>query len=198
MRLTYVGELGYELYVPAEEAAHAYDALLAAGAPHGLRPCGLKALNSLRLEKGYRDYGHDVDNTDRLVEAGLAFTCAFGKPGGFVGADAVRAHRAEAKERGGPARRLVQVRCADPRPLMHHGEVVYRDGHVVGDVRAASYGHTLGGAVGLAMVEPPNGERATKRFVESGAWELDIAGERFPAVASLRPMYDPENLRIKA
>ena len=102
------------------------------------------------------------------------------------------------KEGGGPWQRLVQVCLADPQPLMYHGEVVYRDGAIVGDVRAASYGHTLGGAVGLSMVRAvEDGQRVTPAWISGGAWEVDVAGVRYPARASLRPMYDPKNERIK-
>ena len=149
VRITYLGELGYELYVPAEQAMHVYEQVVAAGAASGLRHTGLKALASLRMEKGYRDYGHDIDNTDTVLEAGLGFAVALDKPGGFIGRDAVLAQKAEGPLR----RRLVQVRLVDPEPLMHHAEVVHRDGVAVGYVRAASYGHTLGGAVGLAMLD---------------------------------------------
>jgi 4-methylaminobutanoate oxidase (formaldehyde-forming) len=192
VRITYLGELGYELYVPAEQAMHVYEQVVAAGAASGIRHTGLKALASLRMEKGYRDYGHDIDNTDTVLEAGLAFAVALDKPGGFIGRDAVLAQKAE-----GPLhRRLVQVRLVDPEPLMHHAEVVHRDGVAVGYVRAASYGHTLGGAVGLAMLESDG--PLTADWLAEGDWEVDVAGERFPAVTSLRPMYDPANARIKA
>ena len=192
VRITYLGELGYELYVPAEQAMHVYEQVVAAGAASGLRHTGLKALASLRMEKGYRDYGHDIDNTDTVLEAGLAFAVALDKPGGFIGRDAVLAQKAEGPLR----RRLVQVRLVDPEPLMHHAEVVHRDGVAVGYVRAASYGHTLGGAVGLAMLEADG--PLTADWLAAGEWEVDVAGERFPAVTSLRPMYDPANARIKA
>ena len=192
VRITYLGELGYELYVPAEQAVHVYEQLQEAGRGVGLRHAGLKALSSLRMEKGYRDYGHDIDNTDSVLEAGLGFAVAVDKPGGFIGRDAVLAQRA-----AGPlTRRLLQVRLLDPEPLMHHAEIVLRDGAPVGYVRAASYGHTLGGAVGLAMVDA--GEPLTADWIAGGAWEIDVAGERYPATASLRPMYDPENARIRA
>ena len=189
VRITYLGELGYELYVPADQAVHVYERLLVAGEPSGLRHTGLKALASLRMEKAYRDYGHDIDNTDSVVEAGLGFAVAWDKP--FIGRDAALA----LKESGPLRRRLVQVRVVDPQPLMFHGEVVYRDGAPVGYVRAASYGHTLGGAVGLAMVDA--GEAVTADYLAAGAWEIDIAGARYPAVASLRPMYDPESARVR-
>jgi glycine cleavage system aminomethyltransferase T/glycine/D-amino acid oxidase-like deaminating enzyme len=183
VRITYVGETGYELYLPTEQAVGAYEELLAAGAAVGLRHAGLRALGSLRLEKAYRDYGHDIDNTDIVTEAGLAFAVAIDKPGGFVGREAV----ARQLEAGVPRRRLVQVLIDDPEPLMHHAEPVLRDGVEVGYVRSASYGHTLGGAVGLAMVEA--GEPLTAAWIDSGDWSVDIAGVRYPATVSLRGMY---------
>ena len=125
VRITYLGELGYELYVPAEQAVHVYDRIVEAGEQFGLRHAGLKALASLRMEKGYRDYGHDIDNTDTVLEAGLGFAVALDKPGGFIGRDAVAAAR---KPTGPPTRRLVQVLVADPEPLMFHAEIVRRDG----------------------------------------------------------------------
>eukprot|EP00928_Gymnodinium_smaydae_P019863 TRINITY_DN17645_c0_g1_i4.p1 TRINITY_DN17645_c0_g1~~TRINITY_DN17645_c0_g1_i4.p1 ORF type:complete len:848 (+),score=123.56 TRINITY_DN17645_c0_g1_i4:84-2627(+) len=164
-RITYLGELGYELYIPTEQSTHVYDKLVEVGRDFGLVHAGLKALNSLRMEKGYRDYGHDMDNTDSLLECGLGFACDLKKPGGFIGKEAVLAQKA-----AGPlTRRLVQLKVLDPKPLMYHGEVVLRDGVAVADVRSAAYGHTLGGAVGLAMVEHPSGEVVTKEYLESGS-----------------------------
>jgi glycine cleavage system aminomethyltransferase T/glycine/D-amino acid oxidase-like deaminating enzyme len=197
VRITYLGELGYELYIPTEQAVHVYDRVVEAGQPYGLRHAGLKALASLRMEKGYRDYGHDIDNTDNVLEAGLGFAVDWDKP--FLGREALAAVRAQ----GAPRRRLVQVLVTDPNPLLHHGEVVYRDGVAVGYVRAASYGHTLGGAVGLAMVEASvagaGGDgRVTASWVDSGEWTVDIAGTRHPARASLRPLYDPTNARVRS
>jgi 4-methylaminobutanoate oxidase (formaldehyde-forming) len=193
VRITYLGELGYELYVPAEQAVHVYDVIVAAGDRFGLQHAGLKALASLRMEKGYRDYGHDIDNTDGPLEAGFGFALALDKPGGFIGRDAVM----ERKHSGPLPRRLVQVRCLDPEPLMFHAEVVRRDGRALGYVRSASYGHTLGGAVGLAMVEGC-GEPITAEWLAGGDWTVEIAGGMYPAVVSLRPMYDPSNSRIRA
>ncbi|HRI54230.1 MAG TPA: FAD-dependent oxidoreductase [Pseudomonadota bacterium] len=192
VRITYLGELGYELYIPTEQAAHVYDRLVAAGEPLGLRHAGLKALASLRMEKGYRDYGHDIDNTDSVLEVGLGFAVDLKKPGGFLGRDAVLAKKA-----AGPlTRRLVQVLLKDPEPLMFHAEVVRRDGRPVGYIRAASYGFTLGGAVGLAMIEG-GAQPIDQAFLDAGSWEVEIAGRRYPAVASLRPLYDPDMKRIK-
>ncbi|CCH77075.1 FAD dependent oxidoreductase [Nostocoides japonicum T1-X7] len=193
VRITYVGELGWELYVPTEMAAHVHETLVAAGERFGLRHVGLRALGSLRLEKGYRDYGHDIDNTDDVVSAGLGFAVAMDKPGGFVGREAVAALR----KAGPPPRRLVQVLLADPEPLLFHAEPVLRDGVPVGYVRAGSYGWTLGSAVGLAMVGTPDGSPATKGWFDAGTWEVDVAGRRVPATVSLRSLYDPTNARIR-
>jgi 4-methylaminobutanoate oxidase (formaldehyde-forming) len=191
IRITYLGELGYELYIPAEQAVGVYDRLVAAGSAVGLRHAGLKALSSLRLEKGYRDYGHDIDNTDTVLEAGLGFTVALDKPGGFVGRDAVLAQKAGGKL----TKRLVQVLVTDPEPLMFHAEVLRRNGVAMGYIRSASYGFTLGGAVGLAMIDA--GEPITQDYLDSGEWAVQIGSSEYPAVTSLRPMYDPGNKRIK-
>ena len=191
IRITYLGELGYELYIPTEQATHVYDRLVEAGAAFGVRHAGLKALASLRMEKGYRDFGHDIDNTDSVLEAGLGFAVDLKKPGGFIGRDAVLARKA-----AGPLRRrLVQVLVRDPEPILYHAEILWRDGKAVGYVRAASYGHTLGGAVGLAMVGGE--EPIDQAWLDAGRWEVDIAGSRYPAVTSLRPLYDPEMKRVK-
>jgi len=197
-RITYLGELGYELYTPPEMAQHVYDTIVEAGEEFGLKHIGLKALGSLRMEKAYKDYGHDMDNLDSPLELGLGFACDFDKPGGFVGKDKV----VELKAGGVKAlkRRLVQVLVKDPEPLMYHAEVLYRDGQPCGDIRAASYGHTLGGAVGLSMVEGDKlgFPKMTKAWFDKGTWEVDIAGRRYPAVVSLAPMYDPTSERVKA
>jgi 4-methylaminobutanoate oxidase (formaldehyde-forming) len=190
IRITYVGELGYELYIPTEQAAHVYERLIA-GKGFGLRHAGLKALASLRLEKGYRDYGHDIDNTDTAFETGLGMFVDLAKPGGFIGREAALRQKAA----GVPRRRLVQILVKDPGPLLFHAEVVHRDGKPVGYVRAGSYGHTLGGAVGLAMVEADRPIDAA--WLNEGRWEVDIAGKLYPATVSLRPLYDPQMLRIK-
>jgi 4-methylaminobutanoate oxidase (formaldehyde-forming) len=193
IRITYLGELGYELYIPAEQATHVYERLVRAGEAVDMKHAGLKALASLRMEKAYRDYGHDIDNTDSVLEAGLGFAVALDKPGGFIGRQAVLAKKA-----AGPlTRRLLQVLVLDPEPLMFHAEVVRRNDRRVGYVRAASYGFTLGGAVGLAMIDS-GGEPIDQKWIDAGAWEVDIAGRRYPVRASLRPMYDPAMARIKA
>ncbi|GAA1795409.1 FAD-dependent oxidoreductase [Nostocoides veronense] len=189
-RITYAGELGYEIYVPNAEALAVWDAIMEAGAPHGLSLYGLKALASLRMEKGYRDYGHDIDNTDGVYEAGLGFAVALDK-GDFRGREVA------AQARTAPARRrIVSVLLRDPASLLFHAEPVLRDGEFVGYLRAASYGWTLGGAVGLAMVEAP--EAVTTDWLDTGTWEVDVAGRCVPAMVSLRPLYDARSERIRS
>ncbi|HEX9065111.1 MAG TPA: FAD-dependent oxidoreductase [Streptosporangiaceae bacterium] len=191
IRITYLGELGYELHIPAEQAAAVYDRLVAAGEAFGLRHAGLKSLASLRMEKAYRDYGHDIDNTDTVLEAGLGFAVALDKPGGFIGRDAVLAQ----KERGPLRRRLVQVLLTDPDPLLYHAEVVCRDGRPAGYIRAASYGFTLGGAVGLAMIDAD--EPISQAYLDAGEWTVRIGDTIVPARVSLRPLYDPASKRVQ-
>jgi glycine cleavage system aminomethyltransferase T/glycine/D-amino acid oxidase-like deaminating enzyme len=191
IRITYLGELGYELHIPAEQAAAVYDRLIAAGEAFGLRHAGLKALASLRMEKAYRDYGHDIDNTDSVLEAGLGFAVALDKPGGFIGRDAVLAQ----KERGPLRRRLVQVLLSDPDPLLYHAEIVCRDGKPAGYVRSASYGFTLGSAVGLAMIDAD--EPITQAYLDAGEWTVRIGDAVCPARVSLRPLYDPASKRVQ-
>ena len=148
LRLSYVGELGWELYIPTAFTLPVYDALIAAGGAFGLQHCGYHALNSLRIEKAYRDWGHDLGSDDSPLEAGLAFTCAWDKPGGFVGREALLQQRAS----GPPRRRLVQFRVDDPDAMLYHNEPIYRDGEAVGITTSGMYGHTLGGAVALGYV----------------------------------------------
>ena len=192
IRITYLGELGYELYIPSEQATHVYDRIIEAGKEFDLRHAGLKALGSLRMEKGYRDYGHDMDNTDDPYEVGLGFCVDLKKPGGFIGKEAVLARKAQ----GPLKRRLAQVLVKDPEPFLFHAEIVRRNGVDAGYVRAGSYGFTLGGAVGLFMIETD--EPVTADYIANGKWEVEIAGKIYPAEVSLRPFYDPEMRRIKA
>jgi len=192
IRITYLGELGYELYIPAEQATHVYDRIIEAGKKFNLRHAGLKALSSLRMEKGYRDYGHDIDNTDDPFEAGLGFAVNLKKPDGFIGKDAA----VKKKSQTPMTRRLAQVLVKDPEPLLFHAEVVRRNGKTVGYVRSGSYGFTLGGAVGLFMIDA--GVSINGDYIAEGKWEVEIAGKIYPAEVSLRPLYDPEMKKIKA
>lgn len=189
--VTYVGELGWELLIPADIARHIWDTLVDAGRELALRPVGYHAMNSLRLEKGYRSWGHDISSSDNPLEAGLGFAVKWDKPGGFIGRDALLA----AKE-GGVSRRLVQFLLEDPAEHLFHDEPIYRDGEQVGRVASAQYGHTLGGAVALGWVTAPGPvERA---WFESGSYTIEVADRCVPARASLRPMYDPKSERPKS
>jgi 4-methylaminobutanoate oxidase (formaldehyde-forming) len=192
LRITYVGELGWELYVPTEFTLHVFDSLVEAGADVGLKHAGFQALDTLRLEKAYRDYGYDMDNTDSPLQAGLGFAVDWNKPGGFIGREALLRQ----KEKGHLKRRLVQFMLEDPEPLLYGGEPIYRDGERVGYLGSGGYGHTLGGAVGLGHVESEGG--VTPDSVRSGIYELEVAGVRHPARASLRPMYDPAGERVRS
>jgi 4-methylaminobutanoate oxidase (formaldehyde-forming) len=192
VRITYLGELGYELNIPAEQAAYVYDRILEVGIPLGLRHAGLKALASLRMEKAYRDYGHDIDNTDSPYDVGLGFAVRLKKSGDFIGKDACLKRKAQEPSN----KQLLQFLLLDSEPLMFHGELIYSNGTPCGYMRVASYGHTLGGAVGLGMVEGK--EPITEEYIAQTEWHVEIAGKRFPARASLLPMYDPKMLRIKA
>jgi 4-methylaminobutanoate oxidase (formaldehyde-forming) len=192
-RVTYVGELGWELMIPADQALHVYDTLMAAGDGLGLQLVGYHALNSLRVEKGYRHMGHDITEEDSPAEAGLGFAVAWKKPGGFIGQDAALYRRDE-----GLRRRLVTLLLDDPEPLLYHNELIWRDGSLVGRTTSGWYGHTLGRAIGLGYVEAPDGVVATDEWILGGTYELEIATERFSAAATLKPPYDPTGARIKA
>jgi heterotetrameric sarcosine oxidase gamma subunit len=191
VRLTYVGELGWELYIPTPFALPVYDALIAAGAAHGLRHCGYHTLNSLRIEKAYRDWSHDIGPDDDPLQAGLAFTCAWDKPRGFIGRDALLQRR----EAGVPKRRLVQFLLEDSDAMLYHNEPVFRDGAINGYTTSAMYGHTLGAAVALGYLENPAG--VSDDYVRNGAYEIQINARRVPARASLAPLYDPKSLRVR-
>ncbi len=191
MRLTYVGELGYELYIPTAFTLPVYDALVAAGKAFGLSHCGYHTLNSLRIEKAYREWAHDIGPEDTPLEAGLAFTCAWQKAGGFTGLEALLAQR----EQGLPKRRLVQFLLEDPEPILHHNEPIYRDGELNGYTTSAMYGHTLGAAVAMGYVVNPDG--VTDDYVNSGHYEIELGNRRHVARASLKPLYDPTNSRVR-
>ena len=192
LRITYVGELGWELYVPTEFTLHVFDALVEAGDAVGLKHAGFQALNTLRIEKAYRDYGNDIDNTDTPLEVGLGYFVDYDKPGGFIGREALL----KQKESGILKHRLVQFLLADPQPLLYGSEPIYRNGEFVGDVAGAGYGHTLGGSVGLGSIHNENGVSVS--YVNNGSYEIEVAGVRYPARASLRPMYDPKGMRVRS
>ena len=191
-RLTYVGELGWELYIPMEFAQGVYDEIISTGENFGLRHVGYHAMDSLRLEKAYRHWGHDITDEDTPLEAGLGFAVAWDKSCGFIGRDTLLQ-----KRQIGPARRLVQFKLLNPENLLYHNEPVWRDGVIVGYLSSGAYGHTLGAAIGMGYVSDPTGGIVDAAFIEGGNYEIEIACERVPATASLRPLYDPANSRIR-
>ncbi len=188
-RVSYVGELGWELYVSADMAAHAFETLTEAGAEVGLTLCGLHMMDCARLEKGFRHFGHDISCEDHVLEAGLGFAVSRTKTD-FVGRAAV-----EAKREAGLDQRLVQFLLTDPEPLLYHHEPILRDGEIVGHLSSGAYGHHLGAAVGLGYV-PCKGESADALL--ASRFEIDVMGQRFAAKASLKPLYDPKAERMRA
>jgi glycine cleavage system aminomethyltransferase T len=191
LRVTYVGELGWELYIPTEFSLHVFDTLVEAGKDVGLVFAGLQTLETLRLEKAYRDYGNDVDNLDTPLEVGLSRFVDFDKPGGFTGKEALLRHK-----EAGVKHRLVQFLLEGPEPLLYYNEPIYRNGELAGRILAGGYGHTLGASVGLGYIE--NEEGISADYVKSGTYEIMLAGVRYPAKASLRPMYDPKSERVRS
>ena len=156
-----------------------------------------KSAHHCLQEKGYRDYGHDMDNTDTLLDVGLSFTCDFDKSVPFIGQDHVQAQKQRSRNDGGLSKRLVSVLVKDPEPLLHHGEILWRNDGPVADVRAASYGHSLGGAVGLAMLERDE-QVIDKTFIQEGVWRVQVGNDYYPVELSFQPLLDPKGLRIKA
>ncbi|GAA4130351.1 FAD-dependent oxidoreductase [Aminobacter aganoensis] len=191
-RMTYVGELGWELIVPTEFAVGVYEALHEAGREHGLTDCGYYALEALRIEKGFRAWSRELTPDINPYEAGLAFAVSMDKPGGFIGKEALVA----AKASGKLTRRIVQFTLDDAAPMLWGGELILRDGKPVGEVRSASYGHTLGRSVALGLLHDESG--VDKDFIESGRFEIDLAGECHSATAHLKAPYDPKSERVKA
>jgi len=189
-RITYVGELGWELYVPVEQAGVVYDALTAA--PFDVVDAGYSTIESLRLEKGYRAFGRELTPDYGPVEAGLTFACKLKSDVDFLGRDAVEAVRDT-----GPRRRLVSFVVEDPEPMLWGGELVLRDGHPVGQVTSAAWGETVGGCVGLAYVADPSGV-TSREWAASGPYAVNVGGSVRPVTVSLRAPYDPDNARVRS
>jgi 4-methylaminobutanoate oxidase (formaldehyde-forming) len=189
-RITFVGELGWELYVATEFAQSVYDETIAAGKDFGLVHAGYHALNSLRIEKGYRHWSHDITDEDSPLEAGLDFAVKFDKEGGFIGRDALLAQKEQ-----GLKRKMLQFLLEDPEPLLYHNEPIWRGDEIVGYITSGMYGHTLGAAVGLGYVRTVEGEN--DESLVNGPYEIEVAGVRIAAKASIRPMYDPDNKQIR-
>jgi 4-methylaminobutanoate oxidase (formaldehyde-forming) len=177
--------------MPTEFAASVYDAIIAAGEGFGLRHAGYHALNSLRIEKAYRHWGHDITEEDTPLEAGLGFAVAFRKRD-FIGREALLRQK-----EAGIKRRLVTFALEDAGRMLYHSEPIWRDGKLVGRLASGMFGHTVGRPVGLGYVED-QGHVATDSYVRDGRFEIEIAGERIPAKAILGALYDPKSERIKS
>lgn len=190
-RITYVGELGWELYIPTEFAQSVYDEIVRVGAAHGLVHAGYHAMNSLRLEKAYRHWGHDITDEDTPLEAGLGFAVAWRKPADFIGRDALLRQK-----EAGVRRRLVNFKLRESGPLLYHNEPIWRDGRIVGRVTSGMFGHCVGRPLAMGYVGNPEGE-ASVEWLMAGHYELEIAAERYPAEASLQPFYDPTSRRVR-
>jgi 4-methylaminobutanoate oxidase (formaldehyde-forming) len=192
-RITYVGELGWELYVPADFAVGVYQDLMTAGAAHGLVNAGYYAIEAMRLEKGYRAYGRELTPDYNPVEAGLLFACKLGTDINFLGREAVEKARAE-----GPPRKLVSLVLDEPAATaMWGGELVLRDGAPVGQVMSGAWGEALGAYVGLAYVRHPEGDVVTSAYLREGSYQVNVAGDIRPATLHLRPPYDPQGTRVR-
>jgi len=189
-RITYVGELGWELYIPTEFMTGVYDEIVAAGAAFGLKHCGYHALNALRMEKAYRHWGHDITDEDTPLEAGLGFAVKMDKAGGFIGREALLRQKET-----GLKQRLVQFLLKSPEPMLYHNEPIWQGDRIAGYIRSGMYAHGLGGACGLGYITAP--DDGIVGAIGSDDFEIEIAGVRYPALASLKPLYDPSNARIK-
>jgi 4-methylaminobutanoate oxidase (formaldehyde-forming) len=187
-RVTYVGELGWEIYMSSDMAGHVFETLHAAGQDMGLKLCGMHMMDAARMEKGFRHFGHDITCEDHVLEAGLGFAVKTDKPD-FIGRDAVLRKRDE-----GLSRRLVQFKLTDPEPLLYHNEPILRDGKTVGYLSSGGYGHHLGAAIGMGYV-PCKGESVADLLASS--FEIDVMGVRVKAEAQLKPLYDPKSERVK-
>jgi 4-methylaminobutanoate oxidase (formaldehyde-forming) len=187
-RVTYVGESGFEIYSSSDQTAHVFETLLEAGAQFDLKLCGMHMMDSCRIEKAFRHFGHDITDEDHVLEAGLGFAVKTDKPD-FIGRDAVLRKKDE-----GLKMRMVQFKLNDPEPLLYHNEPVIRDGKIVSYLTSGNYGHALGAAIGLGYV-PCEGESADD--VKGSTYEIEVAGSRVKATASLAPMYDPRSERVK-
>jgi glycine cleavage system aminomethyltransferase T len=191
-RITFVGELGWELYVPVEFALNVYEALMEQGEQFGLRLAGYHALNSCRIEKGYRHWGHDLTIEDNPLEAGLGFCIAWEKPGGFIGLDALQ----KAKAAGPLTRRMVQFQLDDSSKLLYHEEPIWCNGKIVGSITSGMYGHRVGASLGMGYVH--NADGVTAEWLSQNKFEIEVAWEKVPARASLAGFYDSKNVRIKS
>ena len=188
-RVSYVGELGWELYISSDQCGHIFETIIDAGSDHDLKLCGMHMMDSCRIEKAYRHFGHDITCEDHVLEAGLGFAVDTDKPD-FIGKKAVIDKREVGLEK-----RLVQFQLTEPEPLLYHNEPIIRDSEIVGYISSGNYGHKLGGAIGMGYI-PCEGESPEELL--SSKFEIDVSGTICAAKASLKPLYDPLSKRTKA
>jgi glycine cleavage system aminomethyltransferase T len=191
LRVTYVGELGWELHGPIAATGTVFDALMAAGAPHGIRPVGYRALESLRLEKGYRAWGSDITPNDTPVEAGLGWAVKLRKNTDFLGRRALERAQTEPRKKA-----LAGFTVDDPDIVLVGRETILRNGEPVGYLTSGGYGYTLGKNIGYGYVR--NADGVSEDFLSSGDYELVVAMKRTPAQIHLGPLYDPGMNKVKA
>jgi 4-methylaminobutanoate oxidase (formaldehyde-forming) len=191
-RITYVGELGWELYVPAEFAAGVYEDLMNAGAAFGVRRGGYYAIESLRLEKGYRAFGRELTPSENPVEAGLLFACKLKTDIAFLGREAVEKARAE-----GPRKKLVGFKVDAPEAMLWGGELILRDGAVAGQVTSAAWGEATGSCVGLAYLRASDNSVINAGWIGAGSYQVNVGGRLYPVSVSLKPLYDATNDKVR-
>ena len=189
--MSYVGELGWELYVPANEANSVYEEIIASGDSFGLRHAGFHAMNSLRLEAGYRHWGHDISDEDTPLEAGLGFAVAWQKPGGFTGRDALLAQKDQPR-----AKRLIQLRIEDPDLISYHDDPIFRDDTYVGRTTGGMWSHTQDRCLSMAYLNNPAG--GDQAWLDSGDWQIEIGTRRRAVTPSIRSFYDPTNKKVRS
>ena len=191
-RVSFVGELGWEIYLPADLARHGFDMLMEVGEKYGLRLAGMHALDSGRTEKKFLHFGHDVAADDTPLEAGCGFVCDYEKSIPFIGRDALL----KQKDRGAwKTKRLVQFLLSDPEVVLYHHEPILRRGKIIGHLTSGAYGHTLGGAVGLGYARAVEG--VSQEYLDAGTIEIQVGDQRIPARATLRAQYDPAGRRMR-
>ena len=191
MRMSYVGELGWELYIPTNFTATVFDAIMEAGEKYGLKLVGMQAVNSLRMETGYRHWESDITPDDTPYEAGMGFSVKLGKKH-FIGKDVLSGQ----KEKG-ISRKMVMFTLEDPEPMLYTNEPVWRDGEWVGEITSGAYGHLLGRAVGMAYLKKPDGSIIDSDWINSGRYEIEVEGKMVPAKVHIKSPYDPDNERVR-
>jgi 4-methylaminobutanoate oxidase (formaldehyde-forming) len=190
LRMSYVGELGWEIYVPVINAVNVFDEIMKSGSNYGICLAGYHAMNSLRLESGYRHWGHDITAADTPLEAGLAFAVAWDKPNGFVGKDSLITQRDEVR-----TKRLLQFRIEDQEILSYHDDPIFRDGELMGTTTGGMWSYTEDRCLTMGYTHSNDG--VTKSWIDSGTWEIEVATRRLKVTPSIKSFYDPNKEKIR-